>query len=282
MLQDIFLSTFPGIGSIFLFTSILYYFNIQMVNHFIHRCAAFCTFLLLVFSLQAQTKQLHPYILVHGTWGGGWAFKKVDSLLSATGSMVYRPTLTGQGERVHLASDHVGLQTHILDIVNTILYEDLHDVILVGHSYGGMIISGVADSLPERIGRVVYLDAFVPENGENVISIFPDLNQQFEPKNGYIIPFWVPEGKAPPKDVPQPQHTWSDPIVLHNTDRLKIPSTYILTVEKNQSPEKDEFYFQSERARKLGWPVMHLTADHNAQWSAPAELVDILKLIEKE
>src|SRR5258705_4188923 len=85
----------------------------------------------------SQTTSKPIYVIVHGAWGGGWAFKKVDSLLREKGCIVYRPTLTGQGEKVHLATPEVGLATHIKDVVNLILFEDLHDIILVGHSYGG-------------------------------------------------------------------------------------------------------------------------------------------------
>jgi pimeloyl-ACP methyl ester carboxylesterase len=83
------------------------------------------------------------YVIVHGGWGGGWAFRKVDALLTARGHKVYRPTLTGLGERVHLATAEVDLSTHVADVVNLILFEELRDVVLLGHSYGGMVISGV-------------------------------------------------------------------------------------------------------------------------------------------
>ena len=102
------------------------------------------------------------YVIVHGAWGGGWAFRKVDALLTARGHKVYRPTLTGQGERVHLATLEVDLSTHVMDVVNMILFEELRDVVLIGHSYGGMVISGVAQKVPDRIRRLVYLAAFVP------------------------------------------------------------------------------------------------------------------------
>src|SRR6476659_2841608 len=116
-------------------------------------------------------KQQPTYVIVHGAWGGGWAFKEVDRLLSADGNKVYRPTLTGQGERVHLANSNVDLSLHIQDIVNVILWENLHDVVLVGHSYGGMVVTGVADRVPDRIGHLVYLDALVPENGQSADMI---------------------------------------------------------------------------------------------------------------
>jgi pimeloyl-ACP methyl ester carboxylesterase len=108
------------------------------------------------------------YVIVHGAWGGGWAFRQVDSLLTADGHKVFRPTLTGQGEKVHLASTNINLSTHIQDIVNVILFEDLHDIVLVGHSYGGMVITGVADRVPDRIQRLIYVDALLPLDGESV------------------------------------------------------------------------------------------------------------------
>ena len=106
--------------------------------------------------LFSQTISKPVYVIVHGAWGGGWAFKNVDSLLTETGSIVYRPTLTGLGERAHLATLDVGLNTHIKDVVNTILYEDLHNVILIGHSYAGMVVTGVADSIPENYKANLY------------------------------------------------------------------------------------------------------------------------------
>ena len=232
----------------------------------------------------AQSSAKPIYVIVHGAWGGSWAFKKVDSLLTEKGAVVYRPSLTGQGERVHLATTDVSLTTHIKDVVNMILYEDLHDVILVGHSYGGMVVTGVADSLPGRIKKLIYLDAIVPENGESVIGI---QGRRADPikkmvVNGFIVPPWVTAGKLPPKDVPHPYKTFTDSIVLTNKERLKIPTTYILTVEKGKEPKDDDFASQAERAKKKGWPILILEADHNAQWSAPEALADMLKKIGSE
>lgn len=232
--------------------------------------------------LYSQTSSKPVYVIVHGAWGGGWAFKKVDSLLTATGSIVYRPTLTGQGERVHLASLNIGLKTHITDIVNTILYEDLNNVILVGHSYGGMVVTGVADSIPGRIAKLIYIDAFVPEDNESVSSIFGKKLDGFKVKDGFAIPFWVPEGKLPPKDVPHPMKTMTDHIFLKNPERMKIPTSYILTVEKGADPKLDDFASQAERARNKGWTMYQLEADHNAQWSAPEDFVKMLKEIENK
>jgi alpha-beta hydrolase superfamily lysophospholipase len=227
----------------------------------------------------SQSSKKPVYVIVHGAWGGSWAFKKVDSLLREEGCIVYRPSLTGQGERVHLATLDVGLMTHIKDVVNTILFEDLHDVILVGHSYGGMVVTGVADSLPGRIKKLIYLDAMVPENGESVLSIQGPRADRLKQMNvnGFVVPSWVPAGKLPPKDVPHPYKTLTDTISLKNELRLKIPTTYILTVEKGMDPKNDDFASQAERAKKKGWPVLQLEADHNPQWSVPEALVKILK-----
>ncbi len=110
-----------------------------------------------------------------GSWhhGGGWVWRKVAPRLRAAGHVVYTPTLTGLGERVHLATRETGLTTHIDDIVNTLVFEELTDVVLAGHSYGGMVITGVVDRVPERIGRLIYLDAVVSEDGEALVDLLP-------------------------------------------------------------------------------------------------------------
>jgi len=113
------------------------------------------------------------YVLVHGSWHGGWCWRKLIPLLRRHNHDVYAPTLTGMGERQHLLSAHVGIETHVQDILNVLFYEDLRDVILVGHSYAGMIISAVAEEAGERIARLVYLDAFLPRDGDSVISMDP-------------------------------------------------------------------------------------------------------------
>jgi pimeloyl-ACP methyl ester carboxylesterase len=227
---------------------------------------------------KANTPAKPTIVIVHGAWGGAWGFRRVDSLLREKGYNVYRPTLTGLGERVHLASPDVGLRTHINDVVNMILFEDLHDVILVGHSYGGMVITGVADRVPDRIKHLIYVDAFVPEDGESVESIEGARAAWIKPmtKGDYIVPPWVKPDQPPPKDVPQPLKTFTEPIALKNKSARSLPATYILTVEAGKKPEDDDFASQAARARARGWPVLQLTADHNAQWSAPEALVEMI------
>ena len=218
-------------------------------------------------------------VSVHGAWAGGWQMKKVAPLLEAKGWKVCRPTLSGLGEHYNTASADIGLATHIDDIVNFILFEDLHDIVLLGHSYGGMVITGVADRIPERIKQLVYLDAFLPLDGESVMTIRPagamDISKMA--KDGFIIPAWVKPDKLPPKDVPHPLKTLTDPIALKNqAAAAKIPSVYILTVDPGKKPEADDFFASSERAKARGWPVIVMEADHVPQWRKPEATADLL------
>jgi pimeloyl-ACP methyl ester carboxylesterase len=229
----------------------------------------------------AASDRKFTYVIVHGAWGGGWAFKEVDRLLTGDGHKVYRPTLTGQGEKVHLATPEVNLSTHIQDIVNVILYEDLHDIVLVGHSYGGMVVTGVADRVPDRIKHLVYLDAFVPEDGESVDAIRELAGKsglKVTVKDGFVYLSSYNPNKPIPHDVPQPAKTFSEPISLeHQEAARKIPATYILTVDKGHEPKDDMFFPFYERAKARGWPTLIMEGDHNVQWSKPKELVELLE-----
>jgi pimeloyl-ACP methyl ester carboxylesterase len=128
----------------------------------------------------AQPRASGPatYVLVHPAWHGGWCWKKVVPLLRAQGHDVHTPTLTGLGERSHLASPDIGLETHIQDIVHVLKYEDLGRVILVGHSSSGAVITGVADRVPEQLAHVVYLDAFMPDDGQSLMDLIPPDRRQ--------------------------------------------------------------------------------------------------------
>jgi pimeloyl-ACP methyl ester carboxylesterase len=227
---------------------------------------------------QSQKPAKPTFVIVHGAWGGSWAFRKVDVLMTDKGCVVYRPSLTGLGERVHLATSNVGLSTHIDDVVNTILFEDLHDVILVGHSYGGMVITGVADRVPDRVRRLIYVDAMVPGDGDSVESLIGGRSAWIKSmiQGDFIVPPWVKPEQPLPKDVPQPLKTFTEPLVLKNKAPLKTPATYILTVEAGKEAKADDFAAQSERAKTRGWTIVQLTADHNPQWSAPEALVELL------
>jgi pimeloyl-ACP methyl ester carboxylesterase len=234
-------------------------------------------FLVLIAAAFGDTPAKPVMLIVHGAWGGAWQFSKVDPLLREKGFDVRRVTLTGLGERAHLASPDIGLETHIQDVVNVILFERLENIILVGHSYGGMVITGVADRVPERIAKLVYLDAMLPNDGDSVAAIRGG-RTGFErgTKDGFIIPWWVQPGKPHPFDVPHPLKTFTDAIALKNPAREKIPGLYLLTVDPGKKPEEDDFWLSAERARARGWPVTIMEADHNPQWRKPPETAELL------
>lgn len=226
----------------------------------------------------APADRRETYVIVHGAWGGAWDWKRVDAMLTARGHEVRRVALTGLGERVHLASAEVGLSTHILDVVNLLVWDDLRDVVLVGHSYGGMVITGAADRVPGRVGRLVYVDAFVPENGESVMDICQPAMADMVRRNtrdGLIVPPWTRYGQPPPTDTPQPLKTFTEKLLLTDQPALRrIPAAYVLTVAPGTA--EDDFDRFAERARRRGWPVARMTADHVPERSAPRELVDLL------
>jgi pimeloyl-ACP methyl ester carboxylesterase len=228
-------------------------------------------------SAQQRRSPHHTYVIVHGAWGGGWDWQAVDSMLTLRGERVRRVTLTGLGERVHLASPNVGLYTHIDDVVNTVLWENLQDVVLVGHSYGGMVITGVADRVPSRIRRLVYLDALLPDSGETALGLIDTVRGVFvrtKILGGFSIPTWVPDTAAIPRDVPQPLRTFTDTLRLVNPAARRLPATYILTVEPNVVP--DPFQRFADRAALRGWPVYRLEANHTPERSAREPLVTLL------
>ena len=216
-------------------------------------------------------------VLVHGAWGGGCDWRHVDQLLAADGHTVFRPTLTGQGEHSNLSTTNLDLATHIQDIVNVILWENLHDVVLVGHSYGGMVITGVADRVPEHIRQLIYLDALVPTNGESANDIRPAHIKTIL-QDGYLLAPWVKPNTPPPHDVLMPAKCFSQPIVLTNqTAAEKIPAAYILTVDLGHAPETDDFYQFYQRAQARGWAVGVMVGDHNVQRSHPQDLVKLIE-----
>ena len=239
---------------------------------------------IIVAPLSAQQHRAVPrhytYVLVHGAWGGGWDWLAIDSMLTRDGHHVVRVTLTGLGERHHLASPAIGLDTHIDDVVNKILWDDLHDVVLVGHSYGGMVITGVADRVPDRIRRLVYLDALLPDSGESVMSI-PDTGRaKFVAsitQGGYTVPVWVQDTTVIPRDVPMSLKTFTDTLRLVNPARSKVAATYVLTYEPQIVP--DPFQMFADRAAARGWPVMKMVSDHLPERTHRRELVALLERV---
>lgn len=145
------------------------------------------------------------FVLVHGAWSGGWCYTKTARLLRAAGHEVFTPTLTGLGERSHLANPGITLSVHIQDVANVLQYEDLSDVILVGHSYGGMVVTGVASRMGERLSRLVYLDAFVPKDGQSLWDIAGDQAHAFYLSTQDKDPGFVPSMLAARSDDPEVQ-----------------------------------------------------------------------------
>jgi pimeloyl-ACP methyl ester carboxylesterase len=217
------------------------------------------------------------YVIVHGAWGGGWDWRRVDSILTARGQEVYRVTLTGLGERVHLANPTIGLNTHIEDVVNTIRWEELRNVVLVGHSYGGMVITGAADRASDRIRGLIYVDAFLPDSGESLAGLAGPRFEEFiraNLKDGMLQAAWASADRPVPKDVPHPLKTFTDTLVLSNPVARRLAASYILTIEKGAA--RDDFSPFADRARARGWTVHRMEGNHVPERAAPAELVELL------
>ena len=220
------------------------------------------------------------YVIVHGAWGGAWDWRGVDSALTARGNRVYRVTLTGLGEKVHLANPAIGLATHVSDVANVIRFENLHDVILVGHSYGGMVITGAADQVADRIHRLVYVDAFLPDSGESMAQLAGSgFNTMVTAnvKDGMIVPPWVPANAPPPTDVPHPLKTMLDTLVLTNPAGRALPVNYILTMDKGATT--DGFSAMADRAIARKFPIDTLITDHTPERSALPALVRLLRRV---
>src|SRR5438045_6154007 len=146
------------------------------------------------------------FLVCHGAGSSGWAWKKMHPLISAAGHRLVTPTYTGVGERVHLANPSIDLETHIQDILNIIKYEDLRDIVLVGHSYGGMVATGVADRARDLISQLIYIDAFVPEDGQSLL----DLNEPARARMQELVragEWRVPPNPTPP-DTPAADLAW--------------------------------------------------------------------------
>jgi pimeloyl-ACP methyl ester carboxylesterase len=225
----------------------------------------------------------HPrvFLFVHGAWDGGWDYAKVDSILRRKGDIVYRPTLTGLGDRVHLSNADINLSTYITDIVNVIKFENLHNIILVGHSYGGMVISGVAEQMPDRISQLIYLDAMVPNDGESAKDVCGDIwGAMMEPhiKDGMVSYPFGPAKPNPPTDVPQPLKAFTEPLKMGNPWVAKIPTAFILMTKNGKSDGATD-KMGLNRARTRNWKVYNLEGGHYAMREQPANLVNELELV---
>jgi pimeloyl-ACP methyl ester carboxylesterase len=228
-----------------------------------------------------QTHQPRTFLFVPGAWDGGWDYAKVDSILSANGDIVYRPTLTGLGERVHLSNANINLSTYIADVVNVIKFENLNQIVLVGHSYGGMVISGVAEQVPERIKQLVYLDAMVPNDGESAQAVCGEIwDVMMKPnvKDSLVLyPFGVTK-PTPPTDVPQPLKTFTEPLKISNPLVRKIPTAFIL-MTKNGKSNIGTDKMGVNRARERGWKIYPFEGGHYSMREQPANLVKKLELV---
>ena len=223
------------------------------------------------------------FVLAHGAWSAAWAWKKVRPLLGARGHELYAPTLTGLGERGHHASPAVDLETHISDVVAVLDYEDLRDVILIGHSYGGMVATGVADRVPERLRQLIYLDAFVPTEGKCLLDY---LSRDFRTHmvenaaDGWRVPANpIPPDTSPedvawiePRRLTQPLRTFQQPVRLKHGETT-LPRSYIYC---RLAPLGDPFRQFAERAKREGWRYFELDASHSPNVTAPTALTDLL------
>jgi pimeloyl-ACP methyl ester carboxylesterase len=240
----------------------------------------------------ARPKQ---YLLVHGTGHGGWCWRGVSDILTRAGHRVFTPTLTGLGERSHLRSPEIGLDTHIDDVTNVAIWEELDDFILVGHSYGGYVITGVCDRLRGRVGHAVYIDAPDPKDGASNSHgrSIEQLAQAMGPLiDGYLYP--VNDGSIallgiPPADrkdadwlrrrlTPHPLKTWTDAIHLVNGGSDGLPRTYVFC---NAAPPDSPLARNAEKMRgDPSWIYKELPCGHDAMVILPEQTAAILAAVE--
>jgi pimeloyl-ACP methyl ester carboxylesterase len=232
-----------------------------------------------------QTRQPRIFLFVSGAFDGGWDYAKCDSLLRAKGDIVYRPTLTGLGERAHLSNANIDLSTFITDIVNVIKFENLHNVILVGHSYAGMVISGVAEQVPDRIKELIYLDAMVPNDGESAQAVAMigglwEMMMKPNIKGSFVNPAY-PTSPNPPYDVPQSLKTFTEPLKISNPVVKNIPTVFI-AMTKDGVRNKIIDKMGTARAKERNWKIYTLEGGHYSMREQPGNLVDKLELIVDE
>jgi pimeloyl-ACP methyl ester carboxylesterase len=226
------------------------------------------------------------YVLVHGGFYGGWGWAQVARLLRAAGHEVYTPTMTGYGERSHLASPDINLNTHIQDIALVLECEDLNQVILVGHSYGTMAITGVAELMPERLSRLVYIDTVIPKDGQSFFDLVgtalsePWLNFAREKGDGWRGPALPNPPNAPPRWMPALIKPLIEPIEIKNPAAAKIPHGFILCTARDvKSPIAGSYPAldrATEEAKQQGWWYRELNAIHGVMLSNPKLLTEVL------
>jgi len=228
------------------------------------------------------------FVLVHGAWHGGWCWKEVADILRAAGHTVTTPTQTGLGERSHLLSGSIGLEMMATDIVNHIVWEGLSDVVLVGHSFAGGVISGVADRIPDQLRHLIYLDSVWLEDGQSVFGLLPDgivaererLATDFD--GGLSIPpppadafgvFDKAAGNALARRLtPHPLSAFKSQLRLINRPTNGILADYIVCT----APIYDPLAPARDAVRKAGLPIHDLAAPHDAMVTHPRETADLL------
>lgn len=243
-------------------------------------------FLLVQVSLIAQSRKV--FVLVHGAWHGGWSWQRVSEKLRAEGHIVYTPSLSGLGEHKNQPHDSIDLNTHITDIVNLLYMEDLQDVVLVGHSYAGVVITGVADRIPERISKLVYLDAVIAGNGESCISVHPaSLQKEFEkdaaqygmhslsirPSSLFGVTNTQDQQWVDARLTLQPYGTFARRLTLHHPYGNGLPLIYIACTQP-QLPVLGVFAAKAKQSPQ--WKYYEMKTGHDAMITQPEELAALL------
>lgn len=229
-------------------------------------------------------------VLAHGAWSAAWAWKKMRPLFRAAGHDFFSPTYTGLGERAHLARPEVDLSTHIEDVLAVLEFENLTDVTLLGHSYGGMVATGVADKARERIARVVYIDAFAPNDGQSLFDLVgPKAEGNMragaaKEGDGWRLPINPMPPDTAPEDVawasprrrPQPLRTFEQKLKLESKEPPP-PRHYIYATRNGPG---DVFRQFSTRAKsEAGWKSYELDCSHNPHITCPDALMALLTRI---
>jgi pimeloyl-ACP methyl ester carboxylesterase len=225
------------------------------------------------------------FLVCHGAWSAGWAWKKMHPLTAARGHRLVTPTYTGLGERVHLANPSIDLETHIQDILNVIKYEDLRNIVLIGHSYGGMVATGVADRVRGHISQLIYLDAFVPDDAQSLLDLNEPARAQMQELARSGDGWRVPPSPIPPdtskadlewlveRRVDMPVKCFEMKLTLHG-GRLTLPRSYIYATRITPA---DTFGPFARRARReAGWSYHEIDASHSPNVTAPEMLMTLL------
>jgi pimeloyl-ACP methyl ester carboxylesterase len=233
------------------------------------------------------------FVLVHGAWGGAHTWRGVRPKLWAAGHAVFTPSLTGVGERHHLTSPHVDLTVHVSDVVNTILYEDLDDIVLVGFSYGGAVVVGALEHIGGRVRDVVFLDAFVPADGQSVADLSSHDTESAVPTGApgeawQVLPpareFDDPAETefAVPRRTPQPVRTFAEPVrLLQPLEEYPFGRTYIKALgDPRRDSGKDPFWDAADRYRdNPAWHYIEHPSNHMIPQNDPEGLTAILLTI---